>query len=112
MIDNPTPPDPIFVKMDQLLAQMQRSIEELRTAMFVLAQIPPDDMTKHEQRAHKSNLVHKVMTGLVAGNLPGRLMSGRWHRRNGDSYGILRQPGEPNPEKVTDVHNLPVDKRE
>ena len=95
MNDKPTgpQPDPLFLKMDQMLAQMQRSIEELRTAIFVMAQIPPDAMAKHEERARKSNLVYQVMQGLVQGNLPGRLMSGRWHLRDGDSYGIVREPG-------------------
>ena len=95
MNNNPEKPkvDPIWIKIDQLLAQMQRQVEEVRTAIFVIAQIPADDMAQHEDRARKSNLVYQVMQGLVHGNLPGRLMSGRWHLRDGDSYGIVREPG-------------------
>ena len=106
MNDNTKTPDPIFIKMDQLLAQMQRSIEEVRTALFVMAQIPPTTMEENEAKAKRSNLVHKVMTGLVTGGLPGTLMSGRWHRRDGDSYGIVREPGEPRPNADNPSGNL------
>lgn len=96
--DNGKPIDPIFVKMDQLLAQMARSIEEVRTALFVIAQIPPEDMLENENKAKRSDLVHRVMAAVVSGR-NASLLSGRWHRRDGDAYGIVREPGQPNPEK-------------
>lgn len=79
-------PEQVFVKMDQLLAQMQVSVDEMRQALMIIAQIPPETMTSNEKRAKRSELVAKVITGL---------MSGRWHLRDGDSYGIVRQPGVP-----------------
>lgn len=101
MVDKPTEqppsspePDPIFIKMDQLLAQIEQSAHELRTALFIVAQIPPEQMASNEQRARKSNLISSLMTRVMSGNIGG-LMSGRWHRRDGDVYGMLRQPGVP-----------------
>ena len=98
MVDKPDHvPDPVFVKMDQLLAQMQSSIEEIRHALMIIAQIPPETMKANEKRTKRAELVQRVITGL---------MSGRWHRRDGDVYGIVRQPGEPR-----DADNPPGDLR-
>lgn len=79
-------PDPVFVKMDQLLAQMQHDVMEMRQALMTLAQIPPAVMADNSRKVRKSELVTRVVQGL---------MSGRWHLRDGDVYGIVRQPGVP-----------------
>ena len=90
-------PDAIFLKIDQLLAQCQQSLEEVRIAVSILGQIPPAELEEHAKRAKRSNIVHHVMQGL---------MSGRWHRRDGDSYGIVREPGEPRPNADNPSGNL------
>jgi hypothetical protein len=77
---------------------MASSILEIRQAMMVISMIPAETMVDHEQRAKRSELVTKVVTSL---------MSGRWHRRDGDSYGIVRQPGVPRP----DANDPPGDLR-
>ena len=89
--------EPVFLKIDKLLAQMQADITELRQAMMIVAEIPPNTMAEHTRKAKRSELVVKVVQGL---------MSGRWHRRDGDAYGIVRQPGVPR-----DADNPPGDLR-
>lgn len=39
------------------------------------------------------------------------LMSGRWHRRDGDSYGIVRQPGVRRDTDLPDADNQTGDLR-
>lgn len=70
-------PDPVFVKIDQILAQMQHDIAELRKAMEVVSAIPPELMMENNRKVRKSELVTRVVQGL---------MSGRWHLRDGDVY--------------------------
>lgn len=79
-------PDPVFIKIDQILAQMQHDIAELRKAMEVVSAIPPALMQENNRKVRRSELVTRVVQGL---------MSGRWHLRDGDVYGIVRQPGVP-----------------
>jgi hypothetical protein len=105
---NPAP-DPVFVRIDQLLAQMQRSLDEIRTALFVMAQIPSETMEANEARAKRSSLISQVMTGVMSGRIGG-YMAGRWHRRDGDVYGNVRQPGVPR-EDQPDANNPPGDIR-
>lgn len=98
---NPVP-DPVFVKMDQVLAQMAVSIDELREAVMVMSAIPRELMVHNERRAKRTELVTRVVQSL---------MSGRWHRRDGDSYGIVRQPGVNRDTDLPHADNPPGDLR-
>lgn len=94
--------EPVYVKIDKLLAQMQVDLAELRQAMMVVSAIPPEMMVENSRRARRSELVTKVVQGL---------MSGRWHRRDGDSYGIVRQPGVNRDTDLPNADNPPGDLR-
>lgn len=83
-------PDPLFVKMDEVLAQVSdalvqlgRTVHEVRNALYVIA----GDGAPLTGEREPPPRTRSALTRMVVNDL----MSGRWHRRDGDVYGIVRQ---------------------
>ena len=77
--------DKALAKIDQLLAQMVTSIQEIRAALPILTSIPP------ETRASGLLVQALKRQARAATQL---YMSMRWHRRDGNVYGIVTQSKE------------------
>ena len=77
--------DKALAKIDQLLAQMAQSIQEIRAALPILTSIPPE--------ARASGLLRQALQRQDRAASQS-YMSMRWHRRDGDVYGIVTQSKE------------------
>ena len=82
---NDKPDDEVLARIDQLLSQMVATLQEIRAALPILTNIPP------ETRA--SGVLRQALWRQVraAGQ---QYMSMRWHRRDGNVYGIVSQSKE------------------
>ena len=88
--------DKDLAKIDQLLAQMQASIAEIRSALPILTAIPPQVRSNGVLRAALRRQVSAAQ----------QYMSGRWHKRDGNVYGTdVQAPG------VKDAYSPPGDLR-
>jgi len=79
--------DKALARIDALLAQMQQSIVELRSALPILTatQAPPPAPKR------SVGLLPYALRRQVRAATEQMFMSGRWRRRDGDVYGIVSQ---------------------
>ena len=80
--------DKMVTIFDAALAQMAMTIEEMRRAMVVTGQIPPEISTQNTQKTVVSTQLREMAAR--------DYMSGRWVRRDGDIYGL-----HPGPRAIT-----------
>lgn len=78
-----------YAKMAGLMAQLQQALHQIRTTLNLSPELQAI-VARAEAEARRT-LSQRVARS-------GGLMSGRWHRRDGDVYGIVRQPGVRLPE--------------
>jgi len=95
--------DKALAKIDQLLAQMQQSIYELRQALPILTatQAPPPVPKR------SVGLLPYALKRQVRAATDAMFMSGRWRRRDGDVYGIVTQ----NDTQIDNANRPPRDLR-
>lgn len=94
--------DKALAKIDQLLAQMQQSIYELRQALPILTATPaPPPSSRRSVGLLPYALRRQVRAATQS------YMSGRWFRRDGDVYGIVSQ----NDKQVDNADRPPRDLR-
>jgi len=75
--------DKILVQIDAMLAQMIESLGECRQALIVMGAVSPEASGRNTSVTTNSRSLREA-----AGQ---QYMSGRWHRRDGDIYGIQTQ---------------------
>jgi len=95
--------DKALAKIDQLLAQMQQSIAELRAALPILTSMPAPP----PPNVRSTGMLVSALKRQVRSAQQMMYMSGRWHRRDGDVYGIVTQ----NAKQVDNADRPPGDIR-
>jgi hypothetical protein len=88
--------DKALEKIDQLLAQIQQSLQEIRKALPVIAAVPP------EARPALTMTLRRQARATAE-----QFMSGRWRRRDGDVYGVVGQ----NDKQIEHADSTPRDIR-
>jgi hypothetical protein len=69
----------MLAKFDEVIAQMQLTLGYLRNVLPLVAGRPLSEYIAEEEASRRRP--------------PPQFMSGRWRKRDGDVYGVIRQPG-------------------
>lgn len=81
--------DKALQKLDELLAHMTACLNEIRQVLPIIVATTPEERARFQAQLRQQV---QDATRAHGGGVIQQFMSGRWHRRSGDVYGILTQP--------------------